>query len=162
MERTLREKLEGGSFGEVSEVHSKRMGAIRGRGNKSTEAKLRAMLVRAGVRGWKLHPKTILGRPDFYFPAGHLAIFVDGCFWHGCPECGHVPGKNRAFWQAKIECNQRRDRETDAKLAEQGTTSLRFWEHELKRAPRECMGRVLAALKQVDEVARPTRQPASS
>lgn len=147
MERALREKLKDGGFGEVPESHSQRMRAIRGRGNKSTEARLRAMLVRAGVRGWKLNAPQVSGKPDFYFPALRVAVFVDGCFWHGCPTCGHVPRKNRPFWEAKIERNRRRDRETDAALRKNGIRSVRVWEHELKKTPAECLRRVLKELE---------------
>jgi DNA mismatch endonuclease Vsr len=146
MERALREKLVGGSFGNVSETHSRRMGAIRGKGNRTTEARFRAILVRAGLRGWTMNTKLIKGQPDFYFPACKVAVFLDGCFWHGCPQCGHVPNVNRPFWKAKIERNQRRDVETDEVLRQAGITPLRFWEHELRNCPKDCIHRLLACL----------------
>jgi G:T-mismatch repair DNA endonuclease (very short patch repair protein) len=80
VERALRDKLVGGSFGKVSETHSKRMGAIKGRGNRTTEARFRAMLIRADIRGWKMINKDIKGKPDFYFPDSLVAVFLDGCF----------------------------------------------------------------------------------
>ena len=106
MERTLRKHLPGGVFDGVSPARSRAMAAVRGRGNKTTERGLRLGLVRGGVRGWKLRPKGLRGNPDFLFPEARVAIFVDGCFWHGCPDCGHVPRTNRAFWAAKIERNR--------------------------------------------------------
>src|SRR5262249_41513821 len=109
MERALREKLVGGNFGDVSAAHSGRMRAIKEKGNKSTEKRLRAILVRAGVRGWKMHPPGLPGKPDFLFPEARVVVFVDGCYWHGCAECGHIPNVNRPYWSAKIEGNQRRD-----------------------------------------------------
>lgn len=89
-------------------------------------------LVRAGISGWELHPKTIRGRPDFYFPQEHLAVFVDGCFWHGCAKCGHTPLTRSEFWAAKFERNRRRDKSTSRLLRKQGVRVLRIWEHRLK------------------------------
>lgn len=143
MERALRDKLVNGSFGAVSETHSRRMGAIKGKGNRTTEARFRAMLVRAGVRGWTIRTKGIEGKPDFYFTESRVAVFLDGCFWHGCPRCGHVPSINRPFWKAKIERNQKRDRATVELLSQIGVRTLRFWEHELKDAPKDCLHRLL-------------------
>lgn len=147
MERALRDKLINGSFGAVPQTHSRRMGAIRGKGNRTTEARFRAILVKAGVRGWTMKTKGIKGKPDFYFPENGIAVFIDGCFWHGCPRCGHVPTANRPFWKAKIERNQERDRATENRLLETGIRTIRFWEHELKIAPKECVERLLALLQ---------------
>jgi len=72
-----------------------------------------------------------LGRPDFVFPARRLAVFVDGCFWHGCPRHGTMPKGNRSFWRAKITRNRERDREVGAELRRLGWKVLRVWEHEL-------------------------------
>ncbi len=148
VERALRDKLVNGNFGEVSESHSRRMGAIQGRGNRTTEARFRAMLVRAGIRGWTMRTKGIRGKPDFFFAERKVAVFLDGCFWHGCPKCGHVPRVNRPFWKAKIERNQRRDRETNVLLREVGITPVRFWEHDLRDSPKMCLeqlGELIAA-----------------
>jgi DNA mismatch endonuclease (patch repair protein) len=139
VERALRDKLVNGSFGKVSETHSRRMGAIRGKGNRTTEARFRAMLVRAGIRGWTMQTKSIKGKPDFYFPESKVAVFLDGCFWHGCPKCGHVPSVNRPYWKAKIKRNQRRDIETDGLLRAAGITPIRLWEHELRNHPKVCL-----------------------
>ena len=131
MERKLKEKLANGQFEGQTAGNSKRMKAIKSKGNKSTEAKLRSMLVRARIRGWKVQPKGITGKPDFYFQEARLVLFVDGCFWHGCPRCGRVPKANNPYWKAKIEGNQRRDRENALKLEEQGIRVIRIWEHEI-------------------------------
>src|ERR1700722_16772448 len=88
---------------------SQNMRAIKSRGNRTTERRLRAMLVRSGLRGWTMYPAKSIGSPDFLFVAQKVAIFVDGCFWHGCPRCGHVPRTNSAYWKAKIDRNQKRD-----------------------------------------------------
>jgi DNA mismatch endonuclease (patch repair protein) len=131
MERFLKAKLENGRFSDVSPTRSKIMAAIRGKSNRSTEAQLRMALVRAGVKGWILHP-TITGRPDFYFGRERIALFVDGCFWHGCPRCGHVPSTRRSFWKAKIDRNRARDRRNQKILRTYGVRSLRVWEHSLR------------------------------
>jgi DNA mismatch endonuclease Vsr len=85
VERKLRAALPDGAFVNVSPARSRQMGAVRGKGNRTTEVRVRAILVGAGVRGWVMHPRDVLGRPDFYFPAERVALFIDGCFWHGCP-----------------------------------------------------------------------------
>ena len=69
-------------------------------------------------------------RADIVFTRQKVAVYVDGCFWHGCPEHGTWPKKNADFWRAKIETNQRRDADTNQKLASGGWTVVRMWEHE--------------------------------
>src|SRR5882724_9281179 len=91
MERHLKNKLPGGCFSNVSSTRSRIMSSIRGKSNKSTEAVLRSKIVRAGIRGWTMHPPHVPGKPDFYFHRENVAVFVDGCFWHGCGKCGHIP-----------------------------------------------------------------------
>ncbi len=146
MERSLKEKLEGGRFVGGTPGNTRRMKAIRDRSNRSTEKRFRALLVRPGIKGWKLRPPDIAGKPDFYFPARRLVVFIDGCFWHGCPRCGHIPGVNRPYWKAKIERNQQRDRENGRKLREQGIRILRLWEHELQSDSRQCIRKLLSMI----------------
>jgi DNA mismatch endonuclease (patch repair protein) len=132
MERRLKKFLEDGKFKNVPEKRSRTMSAIRGKHNRSTELRLRMALVKAGVRGWKLHSEELPGRPDFFFEMAKLALFIDGCYWHGCPKCGHIPKTRTAFWEAKIKRNQERDKIKDRELKKLGKKSLRIWEHELK------------------------------
>jgi len=146
MERRLREKLTDGTFKDVTPLRSRVMGSIKGRGNKSTEVRLRSALVRAKIRGWKVHPRGIPGNPDFFFPDAKIAVFVDGCFWHGCPSCGHIPKVNNAFWEAKIEGNKQRDINKTNQLKENGITVLRFWEHELKSDIQSCIENIKSLL----------------
>jgi len=131
------------------------MSAVRGRGNRSTEWRLRAALVRCGIRGWKLHYPLLPGNPDFAFPRERLAVFVDGCFWHGCPRCGRQPKTNREFWRTKILGNVARDRRKRAHLRRLGWRVIRVWEHDFKDQQwllrlrealdeRGCLGRALA------------------
>lgn len=135
MERILRKTLRGGRFSDVSPKHSATMSRIRSKGNKTTEARLRAALVRSGIRGWKLHPKDVFGSPDFYFEKERLAIFVDGCFWHGCPRCGHTPRVRTAFWRTKFERNQIRAKVVRRRLRAAGIRAIRLWEHDLLDLP---------------------------
>ncbi len=111
------------------------MRSVKSRGNRSTELMVRVGLMRKGVRGWHLHPRNITGTPDFYFPAAKVAVFIDGCFWHGCPRCGHIPKTNTAFWKAKIARNEDRDKRTTYELRHQGIKVIRVWEHAIKDKP---------------------------
>ncbi|MGA2138537.1 MAG: very short patch repair endonuclease [Verrucomicrobiia bacterium] len=147
MERILRSKLLRGRFVGVTLKQSRRMRAVRGRGNKSTELRLRLALVRSGLKGWCIGPKQVPGRPDFYFPEAKVAVFVDGCFWHGCWRCGHYPAKNSAFWKAKIQRNRLRDRRMSQKLRRSGMAVVRFWEHELGESLEECIHIVNCVLR---------------
>lgn len=109
------------------------MSAVRARGNRSTEWKVRSALVRNGIRGWKLHPKSIPGVPDFFFPGPGVAIFVDGCFWHQCPTCRRpLPKTNRLYWKKKLERNRLRSLEVSRELQQDGIRVIRVWEHELR------------------------------
>jgi DNA mismatch endonuclease, patch repair protein len=147
VERALRQRLRFGKFHNVPAGRSRAMAAVRGKGNKTTETAIRFLLVRAGVRGWQLHPTGIVGSPDFYFAKRRVAVFVDGCFWHGCPKCGHLPKINAAFWSEKIRRNQMRDRNVTIQLARMGVRVLRFWEHEIQNRRARCIRKILAALK---------------
>jgi DNA mismatch endonuclease (patch repair protein) len=121
------------------------MAAIRSRGNKATELILAKLFRAAGVKGWRRHA-AIPGRPDFVFAKQRVAVFVDGCFWHGCAKHCRMPASNRKYWAAKIERNMQRDRATRKTLRKKGWTVLRVWEHELKRRPHNLLRRVDKAL----------------
>ena len=127
--------MPGGVFLEVSASRSRMMSAIRSKNTRSTERVVRMALIRAGINGWRLHATELPGQPDIYFPKERVAIFVDGCFWHFCPRCGHVPKTRKIFWKAKIERNKMRDKAVKRSLSQLGITVVRIWEHELK--PRE-------------------------
>ena len=146
MERFLRKKLVGGKFKGVSSVRSKMMGAVKGQGNKTTELKFCQALKRVKLSGWKTHEKLV-GSPDISFPYYKIAIFLDGCFWHGCPKCGHIPRTNSAYWKAKIERNKERDIQKAEALKEQGYLVLRFWEHDLAENLEECLAIVHDAIE---------------
>jgi DNA mismatch endonuclease (patch repair protein) len=108
------------------------MAAVRSRGNKATELKLVAILRAARITGWRRH-QPVLGCPDFLFRRQRVAIFVDGCFWHGCPWHYRMPQANREYWQRKIASNCVRDRRTNRLLRSQGWRVLRIWGHSLAK-----------------------------
>jgi|ERR1035437_4087779 DNA mismatch endonuclease (patch repair protein) len=108
------------------------MSRIRGRGNKATELALLKLFRRHKIIGWRRHQK-VFGNPDFIFPKLKLAVFVDGCFWHGCPKHATKPKNNRAFWKSKFNRNKARDLLVTRSLRSQGWRVLRIWEHELAR-----------------------------
>jgi len=93
------------------------------------EMQLRRALHALGLR-YRLHRKDLPGKPDIVFPSARVAVFVDGCFWHRCPEHYVAPKNNAEFWEQKIQKNVDRDRRQDAELAELGWDSVRVWEHE--------------------------------
>jgi len=72
-----------------------------------------------------------LGKPDFVFPKSRVAVFVDGCFWHGCRKHCRMPSSNREYWEEKIGGNIRRDSIVTRKLRAAGWSVIRFWEHDL-------------------------------
>lgn len=112
---------------------STRMSLVRSTGNKSTELRVERGLVELGVDGWVKHPASVHGRPDFYFPEIRLAVFVHGCFWHGCPKCARrTPRTRHAFWKDKISANVQRDGRTRRRLWRSGYHVMTIWEHALR------------------------------
>lgn len=115
------------------EERSERMARVRATNNRSTEKHVAACLIRLGLRGWTRHPEEVAGRPDFCFVKERVAIFVDGCFWHGCPHCQrNIPVTRRHFWEEKLRINRRRDRRVKRTLQSQGYAVVRIWEHALR------------------------------
>lgn len=117
------------------------MSRIRGR-NTKPEIALRSALWALGLR-YRLH-YPILGKPDIVFPRRRVAVFVDGCFWHGCPEHSVKPKTNSAFWKDKLGKNVERDRRTKATLEAQGWTVLRIWEHEIEQDVSKVVERIMS------------------
>jgi DNA mismatch endonuclease (patch repair protein) len=108
------------------------MANIRGSGNASTELRLIKIFATYGITGWR-RKIQVTGKPDLVFPKAKLAVFVDGCFWHGCPLHATWPKNNAEFWQGKIARNQARDRLVTRMLRAKGWRVLRIWEHELAK-----------------------------
>jgi len=107
------------------------MAAVKSRGNRSTEQKMVALLKEHQLKGWRRH-YPISGTPDFCWPKQKVALFVDGCFWHGCPHCYKPPKSNVNFWLDKVKTNKRRDRRVNRELREKGWAVIRVWECQLK------------------------------
>ena len=114
-----------------SEVMSK----ILGKGNAKTEVRFARLMRAGGISGWRRH-LPILGKPDFAFRNQKLAIFVDGCFWHGCPKCFRLPKQNRAFWKVKIDGNRKRDQSVNRRLRRLGWKVIRIRECQLRHSVR--------------------------
>ena len=111
-------------------VRSRVMAQVKSHGNRSTEVAFIALMRHHKIRGWHRN-LPLPGRPDFAFPRSRLAIFVDGCFWHGCKRHCRIPHTRRRYWVEKIERNQKRARQVNSDLRCSGWIVLRFWEHEL-------------------------------
>jgi DNA mismatch endonuclease (patch repair protein) len=132
---------------ETTKLRSDNMRAIKASSNPSTEKRLRALLIRNRISAWKLRQGSVPGTPDFFFENKRAAVFVDGCFWHGCPKCGHVPKANRSYWVNKLERNKQRDVRIRSFLRRNGIRVLRVWECELRCSPASCVKRILNALE---------------
>ena len=144
------------------------MSRIRSRGNKDTELALVKLLRAHKISGWRRqvrlrvtsgerrvtgkarrsvaspvtrHPPLTV-RPDFVFQKSRTVIFVDGCFWHGCPRHATKPLNNRAFWRRKLSANKKRDRVVNGALRKAGWRVLRIWECDLARRPEVCVRRI--------------------
>jgi DNA mismatch endonuclease, patch repair protein len=127
------------------------MSRIRGRGNKDTELALVRLLRAYKISGWRRHARVAVAgsrsrverrkrlnpqlsvRPDFVFLKLRTVMFVDGCFWHGCPKHATKPENNRAFWRRTFSVNKKRDGIVNRTLRKAGWRVLRIWEHELAR-----------------------------
>jgi DNA mismatch endonuclease (patch repair protein) len=103
------------------------MSLIRSRGNRATELRLIALMREHGITGWRRNA-PVFGKPDFVFRRERVAVFVDGCFWHGCPRHATMPANNRTFWKAKLARNAARDRVWECALSRRrsGRTILRI------------------------------------
>lgn len=111
----------------------------------SLEQRFASLMWAIGIRGWRRSIRVERTRPDFVFSRFQIAVFVDGCFWHGCPECCRRPATNVDYWDAKLNRNMERDVEQTQRLEAAGWTVLRFWGHEIDREPEGCAQRVRLA-----------------
>ena len=144
------------------------MSRIRSRGNAATEMALAKLFRRNKITGWRRHfeirgraalprrqspatehrrPTNFRVRPDFVFRRARLAVFVDGCFWHGCPRHATNPKNNRTFWRRKFSRNKKRDALVTRALRRAGWRVVRIWECALKKNPLNCVKRIQRAGK---------------
>jgi DNA mismatch endonuclease (patch repair protein) len=127
------------------------MARVRSRDNASTEIRTVELLRATEITGWRRHSR-IFGKPDFIFQKAKIALFVDGCFWHGCPRCKRVPTSSEAFWRAKIQRNIQRDKKVSRQLRKEGWKVIRVRECRL-RMPTQFLNRLKALnLRRVAEV----------
>jgi len=113
--------------------------------NTSLERKVRSELHRRGLRfrlRYNLH-----GKPDIVFVRARIAVFIDSCFWHGCPAHLRMPKSNRAYWKRKIARNIERDAETKKAYKKSHWTLMRFWEHDLKQDLEGCAKKIERAVR---------------
>lgn len=123
------------------------MSRIRGRGNINTELALIRFFRAYRITGWRRH-RPVFGKPDFVFSKLRVAVFVDGCFWHGCPNHSNLPANNREFWRRKLAANKIRDRRVARTLRSNGWQVMRIWEHELTlKNEGRLLGRIERALE---------------
>lgn len=118
------------------------MARIRSKDTKP-ELMLRQALWASGVRGWRVHASWLPGKPDLAFTRWQLAVFVDGCFWHGHPDF-FTPGKSGAYWDAKIARTKERDRQANDALKAMGWRVLRLWDFEIEENTEACVERTTA------------------
>ena len=113
-------------------ARSNNMRAIKSSGNKSTEQRIIILFKKNRITRWRRHP-NLKGKPDFIFPHQRIALFVDGCFWHGCKKHFKTPNTNRRFWMHKIRGNKKRDKVVSSDLRKSGWKVIRIWEHQVKK-----------------------------
>ena len=120
------------------ETRSKIMSAVRSNNNQSTEIRLIKVFENYNIKGWRRNYK-VKGHPDFVFLDKKIAVFVDGCFWHG-HDCRNThPADNAAYWQEKRQRNMCHDKEISALFQKRGWTVVRIWECELKEKNKELL-----------------------
>lgn len=138
-----------------AETRSRIMSKVRSK-DTGPELAVRRILWRAGLR-YRVHDRTLPGTPDVSNKRLRLAVFVDGCFWHGCPECYAEPKSNVDFWRAKVARNRKRREKVREDLKSLGFRVVEIWEHDATDEPGIVMRMAGAAVK--TQPMRATRQP---
>lgn len=110
---------------------SRIMASVKSRNTKSTELRFISILKDKNITGWRRN-YPLVGKPDFVFQRLKITVFIDGCFWHGCPSHCRMPSSNIDYWNNKIEKNKTRDRKITKALKMKNWQVIRIWEHEIK------------------------------
>lgn len=120
------------------------------------EIQVRSALWRAGLR-FRKNVAWLPGKPDIVFTKSKTVVFLDSCFWHGCPAHLRRPKSNQEYWQQKIARNQRRDVIVNCFYEENGWTIIRFWEHDLKEDFDSCVNRIILAARKPQNIGKATQ-----
>ncbi|MCB9276284.1 MAG: DNA mismatch endonuclease Vsr [Lewinellaceae bacterium] len=128
-----------------SKERSEIMRKVKSRRNRSTEIKLIEFFKENKIKGWRRNYK-LYGKPDFVFPKLRLAVFTDGCFWHGHNCRNTQPDDNKEYWDAKIKKNRARDEQVNHTLVNKEWKVIRVWECELKKKNRDILRKKLSFL----------------
>jgi DNA mismatch endonuclease (patch repair protein) len=131
------------------ETRSKVMAKVRSQ-NTRLEQTLFNLLVESELSDFATHVKELPGKPDIVFNKEKVIVFLDSCYWHGCPKHLRMPSSNVEYWQNKIKRNKTRDRQQSSELKKNGWRVVRIWEHELK-TPTSVVRKIARALKKWDE-----------
>jgi DNA (cytosine-5)-methyltransferase 1 len=121
--------------------------------NTSGELLFRKALWQAGIRGFRLHSATVPGHPDVVFQKAKVAVFIDGCFWHGCPKCYRAPKSHQDYWKMKVSRNRKRDEAVTELCKKAGWRVLRIWEHEVVSSPKRAAARLSRILRTAEKAA---------
>ena len=121
------------------------MSRVKGR-NTKLERTVRKQIWSKGFRYRIEH--GLPGKPDIVFPFYRVAVFIDGCFWHRCPQHYQIPETNRKFWEDKLSKTRRRDREVNNRLRREGWKVIRVWEHKIKKNPERTADGIIKALSE--------------
>lgn len=121
------------------------MSRIRSAGNLTTELRFLRLLRLAGITGWRRKVK-LPGHPDLVFRRQRVVVFLDGCFWHGCPRCYAPPQSNVEYWTPKVAGNAARDKRIRAELRSAEWRVVRIWEHSIRKEPSRALRRLQGAL----------------
>ena len=116
------------------------MSSIRGK-NTRPEVSIRKLLWQRGKR-YRIHDSSVFGTPDISNKSKNVAVFIDGCFWHGCKRCYKEPKSNTKFWRNKLSKNQKRRKLVISRLRKDGVTILQFWEHQVISDPQTVVKRI--------------------
>ena len=128
------------------EKRSKIMSSIKGK-NTRPEIAVRKILWTRGLR-YRIHDRTVFGTPDISNKSRRFAVFVDGCFWHGCPRCYKEPRSNVSYWQEKIIRNKKRRTLVKKVLKRRGWKIFEFWEHQVYNDPEKIATKVINDISQ--------------